>query len=115
MTEPLSRLRRVEPSAKLDARVRRRMRAALEHDESDALVPFEGIAYAIVLALYLVHATVDAVRLFQEARTARALLRQADASLVSPRERLRPLCETASCLSPVGDFPGSSSRCRSST
>ena len=117
MSEPLSRLRPLSPSAQLDARTRRRMRDARGDERqkaSEQLVPFEGVAYAIVLSMYLVHATIDAVRLFRESRAPGALLRRADATLVSPRERLRPLCEPASCPSPVGDFPGSSWRRRSS-
>jgi hypothetical protein len=68
------KLEELEPSRELDRRVRRRA-LALTNGRRPApraapLLPFEGAVYAVVLAVYSIHAGVRAVHLFHEARAA---------------------------------------------
>jgi hypothetical protein len=87
MTERLWKLREIEPSARLDARVRRSMRGArkteLDPRGAAPFLPLEGVVYALAVALYVVYAAASAVRLLKESRAQHAVLRLAEASSVT--------------------------------
>jgi hypothetical protein len=87
MTEELWTLWDIEPSARLDARVRRSLRGAQKIQPglrgAAPFLPLEGTVYALAVALYVVYAAASAVRLLKESRAQRAVWRLAEASLVT--------------------------------
>ncbi|MET0593704.1 MAG: hypothetical protein ABW133_13455 [Polyangiaceae bacterium] len=66
------KLREFEPSQKLDARVRKKLRTAPRIPKSSPsappFFPLERTVYAVVLAVYAVYTVARAVQVFQEAR-----------------------------------------------
>jgi hypothetical protein len=95
MMDETWKLDELEPGAKLDRRVRRRMRMFAKEPSARRAAPFlplERAVYAVVLAVYVLYSGARAVRVFEEARAPQVLA-------VTLRARSPLPCERASCPS----------------
>ena len=102
MMDPLSNLRELELGPRLDRRVRRvirmEVRGAPRPEDGPPYLPLERAFHALVLAAYVVYATVGAASMLGQTGSRREAA-HLQLGKVTPRGRMPRLFERASCPS----------------